>query len=366
MSESTAVESSFIPKPLGTFEVHMYQVDGGMSFGSLMQLCGGLGFTGIILGVIAHFVGQFFWFIIIFPALIGLGVGLVGSGLIKKFRIRNPLICAIAGFAAGVIAMLTMHYMDYRSFNSSIESAVGSEEVAEIRYVATHIDELSRDLENQPEDVQELVNGLKADEQALRLFKIDSFPDFMNYSAEQGVELSGRAGREGANLGYTGSIIYWLVEMLIVAGISFAMMRSAAAEPFCVECHSWKEKAIFGPYRPEYEILSELQSGHLSTLPLRSGDELIQAGDWTLGLWTCPNCQDQVPVDVYVQKVKLGENGEVTHDEIEKLTYPPEAFVPLHVACRSEEKNPVAVLEEKSTEVDSEQSDDDDSGIVQV
>lgn len=336
MNETPVPEETVTFPEVARFEVREYCADGGFAFGSLLQLCGGLGVVGIILGAIAHFVGQYFWFILIFPALIGLGVGGAGAVLLRKLRVRNPIICSFAGLAAGVFAMTTMHYLDYRAFNDRMAGAMGAEQLDFIRQVAVNIEQFQQDRENLPEDLQLLVDDLLADPEALKVFQVNSFPAFMNYSAELGVELSHR-GRKGMNLGYTGSIIYWLVEMLIVAGLGFVLMSSAAAQPFCVACHEWKKEKEYGPIPPLCNPQESLKEGRVLKYPIRGDNDPVQPGDWNVQLWTCDDCEGESGVDVILRLISIDDNKVVQYKDVEKISYPAEAVAPLVYALTRDE-----------------------------
>jgi hypothetical protein len=72
---------------------------------------------------------------------------------------------------------------------------------------------------------------------------------------------------KGTNLGYVGSYIYWGVELLILVGVSFAIMLGAASEPFCVQCETWKQERILGGVSPPAdEAVDAINQGDLNRL----------------------------------------------------------------------------------------------------
>ena len=132
--------------------------------------------------------------------------------LVKFANLRNPLLGGLAGFVGGVAAMTMMHYFDYQSFRGEVDQrAPDIRDVA--RLPASERETEYPQFEN-PAGARELAEAYA------------SFPGFMNFSARQGVEIKSTRGSSSSskplNLGFVGSYIYWAVELLIVAGITFA------------------------------------------------------------------------------------------------------------------------------------------------
>jgi hypothetical protein len=164
--------------------------------------------------------------------------------------------------------------------------------------------------------------------------RVKSFPAYMDYQATNGVTIQrvghGGANDRGTNLGYIGSCIYWGVEVLIVAGVAFAIMIGAAGMPFCRECQAWKQQRKLGTltFRPGdgggAQLVSALGSGEVTRLI----DYNPSPGDGPLHLSAsvCPKCGDQGPIDVkLMHKYKTAKNEERAK-ELLHVTYPGEAF----------------------------------------
>src|SRR5205809_6726552 len=98
--------------PQSTFPTTPYQPDGGYTLGGLLMLIAALAAVGAVLGYITHIISQYFYFILVFPLFIGFAIGAVGIRMVIKGRIRNPWLGGLAGFFAGIFAMLVMHYSD--------------------------------------------------------------------------------------------------------------------------------------------------------------------------------------------------------------------------------------------------------------
>lgn len=317
---------------LSQFDADFYKPDGGYTFPSLFQLTISLIIVGLIMGMLAHYIGQFFWLIILFPIVIGGVVGFCGSYCVNKYHIRSPLLCAFAGIAAGVFSMSMMHYLDYRSFRSELNANLG--ENAEVIYqIARNIDEIKAKGDEIPEEVRLFIKDLENNPQDLKQLQIESFPQFIDYQAEIGVQI-GKVGRE-MNIGYVGSYIYWAVEIFLVAIIALLIMKSTAEEPYCSECASWKTEQSHGPFRNDNQIMMQLRHGQQPNVELNSEIENKSHDEFLVKLHSCSHCQEESPVDVFVEQIVVDKEGNASEKNIAKMTYPPEAYVALHAHCAS-------------------------------
>ncbi|MEZ6064274.1 MAG: hypothetical protein R3B90_00875 [Planctomycetaceae bacterium] len=350
-----AIDRSELPK---TFDAQPYRPDGGLSIGGLLQLVGLLGLTGIILGAIASWISQWFYLVLMFPIGIGALVGGVGNWGIKQFRIRRPLTCAVAGFAAGCLAMLSMHYFDYQRVDANIDKELANRIAAEIstnpgndidgpmndekaRKIATEraarVRDLARNFDTYqpkaaelPVKEQEFLQVLGEAPEIRRGLGISSLWTYLDHAAHQGVELKrGAQQGNGANLGYTGSIIYWGIEALIVAGMAFAVMKDTAGQPFCGECESWKVAASWGPMTSPNEVRTALEQGRLEAFPY---DPTSSAGVVYTEAYRCPNCDDG-DIAVKLEQVTLNSKGEPQRKLLTQVSYPQDAWGALRAAC---------------------------------
>src|SRR5882724_503557 len=90
------------PQTHTNFSTVLYKPDGGYTIGGLLMLISTLAGVGAVLGYITHIVSQWFYLILLFPALIGLGIGLLGVRKVHAGRVRNPWLGGLAGFLAGI------------------------------------------------------------------------------------------------------------------------------------------------------------------------------------------------------------------------------------------------------------------------
>ena len=314
--------------PALTFDVEPYRADGGFHWSGVSLVIGVLGIAGPVLGFVAHLIGQWFWLILIFPIFLGFALGGIGTLALRWGKVRSPWVGGIAGFLGGCGAMLMMHYCDYLDFRAEQEKAP-----EEARRFAKFMSEMRAKNPNFPipqlgpgHDNAKERNNL---EELLKDLAVTDFPGFMHRTAERGVQIKGShdfgKNDKGMNLGYYGSIIYWLVEVLLVAGVAFAVMRKAAAAPFCRTCDQWKAKKPLGSLQPPAEVaIQALREGDIGRFvqaqPALGGDEV------TVTAAVCPICAQSGTVDLEVQHVTKDSRGHKTAKTVAYTTYPGEAL----------------------------------------
>ncbi len=316
--------------PLGQFDIAKYRPDGGVSLAGALQLTGILGLLGILLGIVASFISRYFWLVLVFPIIIGCCIGAVGSACIKRFHIRNSIYCGISGLLAGALAMLAMHYFDYRYFQDEMRANLGPD--ADIVFeLARNIDEITAPNSDAPQEIRDCAENLKLDPFWLKALQVNSLLDYLDLQAEIGVEIGDvvGAGQRNANLGYVGSYIYWIIEAALVAGFAFGIMSGSASQPYCQNCSQWKPPLMVGMYPDPDHVCSALKEGcparwiptELATEPLAK-----------VTLSPCSMCQDNAPIQVFVEKVTRNKKGEVATKRVARLTYPAGSLHSLAIA----------------------------------
>ena len=284
------------------FPTTPYKPDNGYNVGGVLMLIAALAGGGAVLGYIAHIISQWIYLIILFPLFIGFVIGAVGTRMVKSGRIRNPWLGGLAGFLAGIFAMLVMHYSDYSDFRSSMAKAPQSmKEMAKLPR-----DQLP---ENPPPDVTP--DQWLRIQQLLPLLRIETFPQFMDWQARMGLSISGSHGSSsgGINLGHIGSYIYWLLEMLIVAVVTFAMVYKATSEPYCRHCDRWKTSKVLGFFSGDPAALTNaLNSGDLATLAAANPTQTITPIRLTAA--ACDTCLGQNPIDLKLEQITKNAKGQ--------------------------------------------------------
>jgi hypothetical protein len=138
------------------------------------------------------------------------------------------------------------------------------------------------------------------------------------------------------NLGYTGSWIYWGIELLIVAGITFALVYDSTSQPYCRKCQRWKTPRVLGHLRGQpAETTTALREGNLSPITAnQSGDD---PRNLRVTVACCDACAGQSPIDLKLEQITPTKDGEQTKT-LTHLTYPPHAlptiaslFAPTHI-----------------------------------
>lgn len=275
--------------PPPRFTVEPYVPDGNFPpLGLALTLGGGLA-AAVLVGFLASVIGQWFYLVILFPCLIGLALGGVGMTFIKAGKLRNPLLAGVAAALSGVMAMGTTHYVNYQRFVDNVAKTLGVEHA-----------ELEKHL---------------------------SFATYIDLRATEGVTISRAAHNDkGMNLGYVGSYIYWLVEMAVVAGIAWAMMRTTAAAPFCVGCNTWKNERRLAEMTVADEdmALRAVQEGEVIRL-LQCGQP-IQAKGLVIKAASCPHCGAEGEVDITLDRLTKNAKGEWSATTLTRTTYPGEVL----------------------------------------
>ena len=231
------------------FPVLPYQaVNAGRPAGLGLAVFFGLA-AAVVVGLVAGLIRPHLWLIVIFPLFLGAAVGgLAGLGG-RIGRARLPAATAAVGAGAALLAGAGLYYQDY--------------------------------LNTVPEPLRPLLGFWK----------------YMDLRAEAGVTL-GKPGAndKGMNLGYTGSVIYWLVELGITAAAGATAAGAVVSSPFCGDCHRWKTKRAYGPYRVEpAAAAAAVATGVPGGIATPADGPGKQA---TVSVYTCPNCGDQGTVDV--------------------------------------------------------------------
>lgn len=265
--------------PPPRFVTQKYQSDNGMNLAGVALMVVLEVAAGVLLGAVASLISRLFYLILIFPVAIGMGVGLAGMAGVNIGKVRNVFVTGLIGFVGGCVAMFAMHYADYLHA----------------------LDQLPQELHSHV-----------------------SFFDYLDATAEQGVSI-GRAtsSSKGMNLGYIGTYIYYVVEVLIVAVISLIVGIAAAAAPFCSRCNTWKSQYKLGHLEnPADEAAEAVRDGELHAL-----QPSLAASSFTQFIvHVCPNCRAEAPIDVKIQRLTRNEKNEEKTEELIHRTYPGEAL----------------------------------------
>lgn len=310
-----------------TFQVQPHTEHGVSLRGG--ALLGVVFLTAVVVGAAAGFVQRWFYLIVLFPALMAVAIGGVGWWASLRFRVAAPWLNLAGGALAGVLAIVSMHYVTYLQFDRELR---GVDE--EIRVVAENLPVFQRELEDLPPDVADLVRYLQEDPLLVQAMGVRSFGGFMDWNAAAGVVVSptasGDPGDLGLHLGYTGTRIYWVLELLVVAGLVALMMYDATTRnPICLACANLKRLSMLIPVQgSEERVVQALEGGDVSRLhPTASASDGREPHHF-LCVYECFQCGDDAPIEVAV-----GDPISITDDPKETrvsrsrtVTYPGQAL----------------------------------------
>jgi hypothetical protein len=287
--------SQFVPEE--------YVPEGGFSAAGLPVLLAGLGAAAVGLGWVASFIGQWFYLILVFPVAIGLGLIGVGVLLGRLTKMRSPGLAVLFGLVSATLAIVAMHYFNYQRFLKQRDEVL--KKVPDLDAVQAPLHD-----PKEAEAVQFLRDARK----------VNSFPSYVTFEARQGVTISGR-GKGGLNLGFTGTWIYWGVELAVVAGMAIFGLIGGAAAPFCSTCKDWKQERPLGTLeRRDTDVAAVLRSGEIERL--KAYDPALGGGNLVVTAAVCPNCKGEAPISVRLVEVTKNEKGEEQRNELAHVTYP--------------------------------------------
>jgi hypothetical protein len=298
---------------LGLYGPRPYESDGGFSAqGLFLTTAVGVG-VAVVTGVIAAFIGRFFYAVLIFPLFIGAAVGAAQAWAVRHTKIRTPIACGAAGLIAGVVAVVAIHYVEYTDFKGAMSEAAHDEQALR-QAIATTPDAEEREYLKEALELSQVFSA--------EAREVNSFTSYLDWSARQGVEISASRGSSTPlNLGYTGTYIYWGIEALIVALISAAMARSRASQPFCVACDEWKTQRELGVVLAKAKAVGEIvEAGRLADLPGLAAASGEQAA---ISVYQCPGCAEEEVV-LEVETVTFNQ-GARTKSQIARAVYPRKA-----------------------------------------
>ena len=165
-------------------------------------------------------------------------------------------------------------------------------------------------------------------EDMLRVLRAaDSVPGYLDLQAHYGVTIGkpGRTGDKGMNLGYYGSYIYWLVELLVVAGVTYGMVYGATKEPFCAGCEQWKRPKVLGFFGTEPTMAAAaVESGDLSKV--RQSNPTQEITNVRLTAHACDGCVDKGEADLKLELLTTNKEGKLEAKTLSHVTYPAAAL----------------------------------------
>lgn len=301
---------------------------GGVVRGVLTAL-----FAGGAMGWGASFISQWFYLILLFPVFIGAVLGLVVGRTLKAGKVRNLAVAGVIGFVGGVVAMGAMHYFDFQRFESDVQAEFAEATAEDVEAVAARWEEIVA------ADAQ---YAALTGESALP----SDLPSYLRFMATEGVQITGRAGSStGFNLGFVGSYIYWILEVLVVAGFTVFIARKLISVPFCVRANDWKAEQALGPFHASgRRVADALQRGDIGAVTAGLADASKGRDSLRMTLFTSPRFADTEPLEAKLEDVTRNAKGLPTRKTLAFVTLTPDALEPLRAAAAqalANERSPV-------------------------
>jgi hypothetical protein len=247
--------------------------------------------SGVAIGSITQIISLAFYLVVLFPALMGLGGGAAMALAVTKGKVRNPTIAALFGALTGFILYGAMNGVAYWQFKQQI--------AGEIQQELGQLD---------ASDIGTVRNGYLKDKTGST-----GFVGFLKHSAIEGVSI-GKVGQNGANLGETGTWVYWLIELAIIDIIITAIAYKTAKQVFCESCDQWygDSSAIGGVQQSAAaEFLGFIQNEHFpSAGKLLDTIAPVPVPNLTVEVQCCPTCKIS-PVNLTVNAVSRNSEGKL-------------------------------------------------------
>jgi hypothetical protein len=203
-----------------------YQPSGVISGGGFLLLLLLAVLAGVVVGAVLWAVDNYvhFYLVIAFPILAGAIAGGLLIRAVKSSKIRNPLMAGLAGIIAGLIMYGVYHYASYYiSFRNDFIRPTYIENNPGSTPTDTQLDQFMND-------------GL------MRAVQDTGFIGYIKYTAKIGFTIT-RTGSTSSetpielkdNVAYG----YWVLEILIAAGVAAVLAANAAREPFDETANTW-------------------------------------------------------------------------------------------------------------------------------
>lgn len=309
-----------------------YRPDGGFEVGGLLMLTGAVVVIGGVLGYAAHVVSGYFWLILAFPICLGFALGMAATYCVAQGRLRSPLIAGAVTLLGAVLMMTLMHHFDYQAF-----ARLRAEKVPDYKEFQ-HLT---------PEDREAYLNEAEREANPggfqrelarkdaagfLDAMAIDGFGSYMAYEAAQGVQIkSSHSGssNSGTQLTGIGAYLYWGVEVLLAAGVAFAIARGRALHPYSRSAGAWKEARRLGTLKSgtQDRAVAAINAGDLAALrECVAPPTALNGGPLVLTAYVPPgeSPEDEHPDDVDLKLEAPGEKNGMK--QIAMASWPREAM----------------------------------------
>jgi hypothetical protein len=206
--EGVREEPSLLPKPASKRGAVIAFI-----FVSLLVIMWGLMF-GFVIGVLSNLL----YLVFVFPVVIGISNGSLIADAIEKIKIRKPTQVVILSILSAVAIYGMLHYGRYVGFIVQASLEISSD--------------FSAALEDENLSVAKAFTNYLMQEETGH----PGFTGYMLYKVSTGVSI-GRLTRSSTfNLGPVLTVLYWLLELGIIVGLTVQKGRRVISLPFCESC----------------------------------------------------------------------------------------------------------------------------------
>lgn len=269
----------------------------------LLVACG----VGLGIGALAHVIGAYFRLLILFPLLMGLAVGAATAFVVKRWRVRAPLVATVAGVLGGVCAFGADLGSGYFAVRADLRQAMEHVRASLERGRGAPVDPAGveratdaalvllgagRDPDPSLEaallgEAVTLEDGTKV-EPPPPASPLDLGRAYLDLLARNGTKIGRGGSDKGIDLGDTGTRVLWLLELALLCGVAVSTARGAARAPFCEDTGRWFDEAAtvvpVGPATRQDDALAALERGDGRRLARLLGAEPLPAQVLALAL----------------------------------------------------------------------------------
>ncbi len=315
------------PRLLGNFPVRSFQVESSFEFQGFLLLCGLMLVTAFLTGIVFGLIHAFLWILLVAPIAVGILHGSVMLKFLHIFGVRDIGSIMTASVLAAIFSLTVAYAVEFFVSQNQLDSSLGPK--AEIYWTVAQNYEAFTTRDDQSGPTSEAFAHLQSNPDLLERMQANTFPRYVAYAFDQPLQFHFGDGSSSISLGTIGSIVYRFSELLILAVIPIVMGITIRSRPYCNRCGTWKTAQMFGPFKSRRDVHETLKSGQLVALTYV---EYPDSEDVFVEFYTCKRCHNQSPVDIITHPVDTKRAFAGKH-ELSRMTYPTEAYTPLHLAC---------------------------------
>jgi len=196
-----------------------------MPFGSALAMLVTSIAGGLIIGGIVGFVAQYIYLIYLFPLIMGAVAGLLLATVVRRGKVRNPVITVLFSILTAMILYGTYQFASYYLDRQKIVDQIMSTQGVDNSTAQDAFDRvLNKDVGT------------------------TGFVGYLEFTAKQGIRFSSVGSSSGSDLApIQGNIVYgyWLLEFLGIALIAAVGGARETTKPFCETCGNWYRGTAF-------------------------------------------------------------------------------------------------------------------------